>query len=599
MPSRLLARVAVTAVAGAFVIGALGGPVAYAQAAKHLFDDTNVNQKPSKRHVPSLRTKNVKAHVDALKGNDVVLNLFDDVQLTVHKIKVEKYLKDNFVWHGRSDDGDIVTLALVRGVMTGTVTGHGHAFEIAPDVNGTYVVNELDSASFPTDDPVGFNLEPDIAPDVAGDVAGGGSGAGATGADTSGPVIDAMVLWTPAARNAVGGTTDAIQSLVLAAVANANVAYANSGVHAQLRLVYSGEVNYTETPSDISGDITALSTSGDGKIDQAQSLRAQYGADVVTLIGNGYAANGSCGIGFIMSTVSTSFAPYAYTVVDQSCAAGYLSYAHELGHNEGLQHDPANAGSSPSYPYAYGYQDPAGQFRTVLSYGGATRIPYFSSPLVNYNNMPTGTTSQDNARALNNNVLTVSNFVASAGGVGSQTVTTPCTYTLSSSAVTFSAPAASASLTVSTDATCGWSTSSGAAWITVTAGKTGTGTATISVSPNTGADRTGTVTVAGIPVAVTQKAQPPCSFTLSATSLTFSATAGSANLTVTTQTGCTWTTSSGISWATVGAGKAGSATIKVTVLANAGAQRTGAVTVAGKSVAVTQKAPAAKGKSGK
>ena len=62
-----------------------------------------------------------------------------------------------------------------------------------------------------------------------------------------------MVLWTPAARNAVGGTTDAIQSLVLAAVANANVAYANSGVHAQLRLVYSGEVNYTETPSDISG----------------------------------------------------------------------------------------------------------------------------------------------------------------------------------------------------------------------------------------------------------------------------------------------------------------------------------------------------------
>ncbi len=159
-----------------------------------------------------------------------------------------------------------------------------------------------------------------------------------------------MVLWTPAARNAVGGTTDAIQSLVLAAVANANLAYANSGVHAQLRLVYSGEVNYTETPSNISGDLDALSTSGDGKIDQAQSLRAQYGADVVTLIGNGYAANGSCGIGYIMSTVSTSFAPYAYTVVDQSCAAGYLSYAHEVGHNEGLQHDPANAGSAPSLP---------------------------------------------------------------------------------------------------------------------------------------------------------------------------------------------------------------------------------------------------------
>ncbi len=148
-------------------------------AARHLFDDTNVSQKPSKRHVPAHRARNVKAHVDALKGNDVVLNLFDDVQLTVHKTKVEKYLKDNFVWHGRSDDGDIVTLALVRGVMTGTVTGHGRAFEIAPDVNGTYVVNELDSAAFPTDDPVGVNLEPDDrARTCAGDVAGGGSGAG-------------------------------------------------------------------------------------------------------------------------------------------------------------------------------------------------------------------------------------------------------------------------------------------------------------------------------------------------------------------------------------------------------------------------------------
>jgi hypothetical protein len=46
---------------------------------------------------------------------------------------------------------------------------------------------------------------------------------------------------------------------------------------------------------------------------------------------------------------------------------GYLSYAHEVGHNEGLQHDPPNSSVSPAYPYAYGYQDPSGAFRTVLS----------------------------------------------------------------------------------------------------------------------------------------------------------------------------------------------------------------------------------------
>jgi hypothetical protein len=80
-----------------------------------------------------------------------------------------------------------------------------------------------------------------------------------------------------------------------------------------------------------------------------------------------------------MGTASTSFAPWAFNVVDQSCAAGYLSYAHEVGHNEGLQHDPANASVSPAYPYAYGYQDPSGAFRTVLAYGGAQRVPFFSN----------------------------------------------------------------------------------------------------------------------------------------------------------------------------------------------------------------------------
>ncbi len=429
---------------------------------------------------------------------------------------------------------------------------------------------------------------------------GGSTGTGRTGADTSGTVIDAMVVWTPAARNAVGGTTDAIQSLVLAAVANANLAYANSGVNAQLRLVYSGEVNYAETPSNIGTDLAALATNGDGKIDQVHALRAQYGADVVTLIGNGYAAGGTCGIGYLMTSVSTNFAPYAFTVVDQSCAAGYLSYAHEVGHNEGLQHDPANAGSAPSYPFAYGYQDPAGQFRTVLSYGGETRVPYFSSPLVKYNNTPDRhgvarqrpRTEQQRRDRLElrgqRHRRRDGRRCPSRARMRSPRARSPSTQ-----------PAGSSSLTVTTDSTCGWNTSSGASWISVTAGKTGSGTVTVTVSANTGADRTGTVTVAGVPVTVTQKAPVPCAFTLSTTALTFSAASGSANVSVTTTSGCTWTTASGTSWVTVGAGKSGSATVKVSVGANTGALRTGAATIAGKAVAITQAAPTGKGKSGK
>jgi hypothetical protein len=567
--------------------------VVHAQpSARKLLDDASIGG-ASRRHLPALRVRKAKGHPNVLTDSDVIVNLFDDLQLTVHRTGVEKYLKDHFVWHGRTDDGDIVTIALVRGVMMVTVHGNGRSFEVAPEGNGTYVVTELDSASFPTEDPAGDNAEPIVTPGgddrAAGDAASGSSSP-AAGADVSGgTTIDAMVMWTPAARNAVGGSVDAIQSLVLSAVANANQAFVNSGVNAHYRLVYSGEVNFTESKSAISSDLNALAANN-----SVQSLRAQHGADVVTMIGSGYAGAGFCGYGYIMATVSTTFAPYAFSVVDQSCAAGNLSYAHEAGHNEGLQHDPANAGSAPSYPYAYGYQDPAGKFRTVMSYGGETRIPYYSSPLVTFNGTPTGVASQDNARALNNNLGTVANFVAATDGSVPAPVPQPCTYAVSAGGVTFSAAASSVNLSVTTASECGWTTTSSAAWISVTAGTSGSGTVNVSVTANAGGTRTGLVTIAGQPVTITQSAQPPCSFTVSPGAFSVASGATSSNVSVTTTTGCTWSTSSGASWITIANGKSGSGTVKVSVASNSGAARSGSVTVAGKVLVVSQAAPSPK-----
>ena len=55
------------------------------------------------------------------------------------------------------------------------------------------------------------------------------------------------------------------------------------------------------------------------------------------------------------------------------------------------------------------------------------------------------------------------------------------------------------SVMVSAGATCQWSASSGATWITLNAGATGTGNGTVvfSVAPNSGAQRTGTLSIAG------------------------------------------------------------------------------------------------------
>ena len=304
-----------------------------------------------------------------------------------------------------------------------------------------------------------------------------------------------------------------MESLAQASVANANLVYANSGVNAQLRLVYGAVVSYVENGSNISGDLSAVRTAGDGVLDVVHTLRTQYGADVVTLIGEGYRSAGACGVASLMTTISTSFAPYAFNVVDRTCAVGNLSYAHEVGHNEGLQHDPANASSAPSAAYAYGYQDPSGYFRTVMAYGSATRIAYLSSPANQYNGMVTGTSSQDNVRALNATIGTVAAFKSTGGGTTTPPppapAPTPCTYSVSTTSLSFAAGGrvkgrdGDGSHRLQLDHRERHGEYVGHAEYDR---GSGSGSVTVTAAANTGSARSTTVTIAGKTVAVSESA---------------------------------------------------------------------------------------------
>lgn len=546
----------------------------HAQSLPHLFDLARSGARPTVRPIRPHQARKARLRLDVLDAPAFELNLFDNAQRVARQTRVERLTADRLVWHGRTDDDGIVTFAVVKGIATGTVFLDGRSFEITSDADGDHTIAELNSAAFPTEDP------PLDAFDQANDLPTGPTGTATVAADGA-VEIDVMVLWTPAARAAAGGTT-AIQSLVLSAVANANLAYANSLVGARLRLVHTSEVGFTEATANIAGDLGYLRTSGDGKLDVAQILREQYGADVVTLLGDGYAAGGACGIGYLMSFPSTSFASSAFNVVDRTCAAGYLSYAHEVGHNQGLHHDPANAGSTPSYPYAYGYQDPGSVFRTVLSYGGATRVPYLSNPLVSYVGRVTGTSTQDNARALTNNAATVAAFRSAVGG------TPTCSYVVSPTSHSFQSGPGSATVSVTTTSGCAWTSSSSSSWASVSGGGTGSGTATVAVTANGTSTRSATVIVAGNNVTVSQEAAAAtCSYSVSPSSLSFAATASSRTVTVTTLNGCLWTSSSA-SWATVVGSGSATGTATISVPANMGAARTVALVVAGTTVMATQ-----------
>ncbi|MCM3879033.1 MAG: hypothetical protein ND807_02895 [Vicinamibacterales bacterium] len=94
--------------------------------------------------------------------------------------------------------------------------------------------------------------------------------------------------------------------------------------------------------------------------------------------------------------------------------------------------------------------------------------------------------------------------------VAAQTVTVTqsgnCNFTLSSSSVSVAAAGATRTTSVATSAGCSWTAVSNVSWITVTGGSSGTnnGTVTFVIAANTGAPRTGTLTIAGQTYTVTE-----------------------------------------------------------------------------------------------
>jgi hypothetical protein len=553
---------------------------------------------PARRDVPARRQRPAQVDVNALAGESMRVQLFDDAILTLRRATLEQVADGRFVWTGNDEAGAQGVITVVDGVLTGTVFADHKVFEITVAPDGQYSVTELDSAAFPSDDPPVDAADVDAGEAPGADVEDALTAQGQeskTSAAAVGDVlnptqIDVMIVWTPAAESAAGGRA-AMNSLALAAVANANLVYTNSLVGARLRLVYAAPVTFTESPSNLSNDLTLLRGTSDGKIDQVHTLRTTYGADIVTLIGNGYAKNGYCGIGGLMSNVSTSFASYAFNVVDRTCAVGNLSYAHEVGHNQGLQHDPANAGSAPSYSYAYGYQSPTGLFRTLMSYGSALRIPMLSSPTLSYLGAVAGTSNQNNARALGNNATTIAAFK------GTTSAAPPaCTYAVSTTSLSFAVTGGTQTVSVTAPAGCTWTATKDAAasWVSLgTASGSGNGSVTLTATANTGGTRTGVATIAGRTVALSQAAATTssCSYSLSDTALSFVASGGPQTVLVTAPTGCAWTVTkdAAASWVTLSKTSAsGSGSVTLTATANTGGARTSTATIAGRSVALSQ-----------
>ncbi|HKR63691.1 MAG TPA: BACON domain-containing carbohydrate-binding protein [Thermoanaerobaculia bacterium] len=170
-----------------------------------------------------------------------------------------------------------------------------------------------------------------------------------------------------------------------------------------------------------------------------------------------------------------------------------------------------------------------------------------------------------------------------------------CTYAVSPQSQSFGASGGSASVAVSTTASCAWSATSDASWLTITSGASGTGNGNVSYAVAANAStssRTGTMTIAGRTVTITQGATTPsCSYTVTPLSRDFGAGGGSGSIDVSTQSGCAWTAVSNSPFLSItsGASGTGNGSVSYSVSANASvSSRTGTMTIAGRTVTISQ-----------
>ena len=206
---------------------------------------------------------------------------------------------------------------------------------------------EIDQAAFPAaDESAPLSSPPALSESAQPD---------AVDAADDGSTIDVMVLYTAGARTAAGGSTQ-MQQLVQLGIAETNAGYGNSGVVQRVRLVYSGEVNYTEA-ADFATDLDRLSNPADGFLDEVAGLRNTYGADLVSLW---RAPNQQvCGLAWVLNRIDlapSALSSYGFSVVAEDCATGYYSFGHEMGHNMGADHAKDDNVPHGPYPYGSGYK---------------------------------------------------------------------------------------------------------------------------------------------------------------------------------------------------------------------------------------------------
>lgn len=307
---------------------------------------------------------------------------------------------------GKDDTPRVLSIAESGGSIVGSLTYNGALYKLRPNGKGETLVIEVNETELLDHDDAYFEdflsshySDFDIETHAEDEVLVGQL------AD-SGNEYTVIVAYTSAFAQAAGN----IPAYMNLLQQETNTAYANSGVSTRVNIVHSYQTRYNDT-GNFSRDISNFSNTRRATTRRLYRLRNRHQADLMILLtGNGYSFCGQAsGIGVN--------ARNAFAVARESCATGYYSFGHEIGHLFGARHIITQDNSRSPYAYGHGYCNVTpNTWRTTMAYNcpantGGPRIQQWSNPNVSISGQTTGSTAlENNARVLNVRATTVANF---------------------------------------------------------------------------------------------------------------------------------------------------------------------------------------------
>ncbi len=396
-------------------------------------------------------------------GDHITLALFDDAVLDAEVSNVTRYPNGSvgMTAHLRNGREGTVFLSYSGGQMRASVkmiSGADFYVKYDPETRSHYVVEVDHEHSVVLE-----GAEPLIPPAddaVTDELAASTSAEPAVLADAplGATIVDVMIVYTPAARIAEGGT-DGINNNINLAMQKANTAHTNSNTQVYLNLVHRAEVNYTEV--DYSTDLDNLTFSGgtNSAMDEVQSWRDQYGADMVCLLEN---EPGTGGVGWLLRS-SSGRPDLAFCLARVQQSDSTYTVVHEWGHNMGCGHSRTQTfqpGTNGLYSYSSGWQwsdtkaSPYTGYCSVMTYENFDntgpneyiRVGYFSNPSINYIGNSTNATGNSTN---GNNALTIRTMKTVLAGYRTSMVLPSVTLSLSGSPMAESGGVATVTATLS------------------------------------------------------------------------------------------------------------------------------------------------------